>query len=749
MKNLILIFFLFGFTYSEASNSKCKKVFEKSDLPGLYKASKDNVETYKNTRNKRMDLEKIALITGHLPFQIEHIVDMGSALGDATNELAKAYPSSQVTGVDLDPKMVEFANKQHDQSNNLNFVIGDISDKNFENNSLDLIINSAVIHHVTSFSGDGYSVIEGVKALVNHFDQLKPQGLLYLRDFVIPPGPLNARLKIRNDNAKNHPLDSKKTISTFGLFEIFARDFRSSIHKNSVPYTIIEKTSDWVTVESDFRTLVEFMLHKDYVENWSAEIQEEYLFMSQKQLNSFFTMNNMNLIVSRPIYNQWVYDNSFKDEVYLMDTEGNALPYPPTKILIVAQKVQQDQAVKIIEKREVHSKKPSYLDVGYWKNKETKEIFQTISRPSPVNDILPYYKKDGKVYIFTRRGHSRGIVNAKTETPHLRGVDLSGYINEIICTLANCNKEESIKNALVEKENIIDDFSGIKKIKKLNSYYIIKEKAMPYLVELDSKKIKSQDQLAHADIHHSLRAFQVGGSFDTRTEINIYRLLHYENMEFGDWIGEDVNLSSLSIDTSQLQKFSFDKLPNKKSWEKTKETNPYAKIKVSEFSERNSTDFELKSEILEHISYNETSHHALSLLPIFKNKEGEIYVGLEIRDLPIPQILDNNSLLPTVPAYRIPKEDNNMELAINYSSNQLEENFNVKIRNIHPLGSDYYSSSGLSPETVYPFLAEVSPQKDNKLHWIKIEDLLKQQDKIKSAHLLTALFRVSHALQIK
>jgi ubiquinone/menaquinone biosynthesis C-methylase UbiE len=95
--------------------------------------------------------QKVALTTAHFPVQ-GRIADMGCGSGSGTHDLAALYESLELVGVDINPMSVQYAS-EHYRRPNLKFVTGDIAEPVFEPESLDGILNSSVLHHVTSFNG--------------------------------------------------------------------------------------------------------------------------------------------------------------------------------------------------------------------------------------------------------------------------------------------------------------------------------------------------------------------------------------------------------------------------------------------------------------------------------------------------------------------------------------------------------------------------------------------------------------------
>ena len=70
------------------------------------------------------------------------------------------------------------------------------------------------------------------------------------------------------------------------------------------------------------------------------------------------------------------------------------------------------------------------------------------------------------------------------------------------------------------------------------------------------------------------------------------------------------------------------------------------------------------------------------------------------------------------------------------------------------LGGKYHPSIGFSPETAYPYAVEVDlsatrpHNAPTHLRPVALRDLVRHHHLIQDAHLLTSLFRLSHALGI-
>jgi len=147
--------------------------------------------------------------------------------------------------------------------------------------------------------------------------------------------------------------------------------------------------------------------------------------------------------------------------------------------------------------------------------------------------------------------------------------------------------------------------------------------------------------------------------------------------------------------------------------------------------------------ILEYVYPVDFSTNTLVALPVCKSC-GDVFVGLEIRDLPVPQQYSDNSCLVTAFAKRLPKS------VCNYT--QLEDYirqlniFDASVIRFFKLGEKYYPSIGVTPEQVYPYVVQLD-HPTSQLKWISLHSTIEQLEEFEDAHLLICLLRLWHAMQ--
>ena len=103
------------------------------------------------------------------------ILDAGCGSGRLALEIARRRPDLRVYGVDLEPGMVEVATRNASQANladRLAFTVADLADLPLPDDSMDLIVSTASLHHWT----DVGAVVASLGRL------LRPDGRLWIYD---------------------------------------------------------------------------------------------------------------------------------------------------------------------------------------------------------------------------------------------------------------------------------------------------------------------------------------------------------------------------------------------------------------------------------------------------------------------------------------------------------------------------------------------------------------------------------------
>lgn len=704
--------------------------------------------------------QKVALTTAHFPVR-GRIADMGSGSGRGTHDLAHLYHTLDLIGVDINPIAVERSRTEF-QLQNLSYKCGDISEMVFPANSLDGILDSSVLHHVTSFND--FSVERVYLTLDRQVTQLKPGGVIVIRDFVIPDGPETVYLDLSSiDGAAAGVIPE---LSSAALFEHFSQTWRSSVNRDDpVAFRRLQSPrSGFIRYQVALRAAAEFVLRKDYRRDWATEALEEYTYLSQGQFESAFRSRGLRIVTSRPLWNPWIVKNRFEHKFYLSDLAERALPFPPTNYLIVGEKINEGEGAELVESESREVAEPQFLSLTAHRHLPTGEVFELVERPQQTVDVLPWFELDGQIFIFAKKDFPRPIVNAVPEQTRLNHAAFSGYITEPITAIVE--PQESFSDAV---PRILNERAGFAADEILNigrslSYYTspggINERVLSCAVQVRPRvsipvpfpnytQFKSAGSVRELDATQVLRACHVGGMYDARIEIGIYHLLRGLDLKPGPWIGAPVKLTPQAVAPHTTDESILSPAPSVAFEPIALSETRFLSVREGNFVERTPAGQQLSAVPFEYVLPRDLGISTISALPVVRTRN-DVFVGIELRDLPAVQSFSNNSRIATVPAWRLPRSVKHVMELPSFLGERMLHDFKLRVREVWELGGAYFASPGVTPESVYPFVVEIESTTlaETDMSFIAVDDLKENLDQIQDGHLLIAACRLIHALAI-
>ncbi len=701
--------------------------------------------------------QKVALTAAHLLGQGK-VADMGMGSGLGSHALASLYPSLHVVGVDLDPTMVTLAKDTY-RMPNLEFVVGNIAKSVFDPESLDGIFNSSVLHHVTSYGG--YRYANASEALEAQVGQLGTGGVLIVRDFLAPPDQA-VWLGLPTDDGDE--TDDPATCSTASLFERFTGEFKSLAETRGFSFTALGKTpgrAAWRRYQLSLRHATEFILRKDYRSDWVSEVREEYGYFTQDEFESHFARLGLRVLASTPIRNPWILRNRWEGRCALHDLEGKALTFPATNYLIVGERVPHGEGVSF---RHVAEAEPlGFLHMAHYRHRETGEVFDLVRRPFPTLDVLPFFEAEQGLFVLARMSYPRPLLGTLPNSePTLDERRPSGYVTEPLTVIQTDQPMGFTVEALLKERAGLEP-SQLRAIMDGTIYYPspggILEEVRSVLVQTDPVFVL--DHLAHAsgfstsgrvraiEARQLLRAAQVGGLSDARLELNVYELLLQRGERFGDWIGESIILETIEQPPTVELMEDLLKAPRRRAFVPVEASDsvPFLDLHCGRFEELDAKGQVVATRALEYVVPRLASTNTLAIAFLYR-QEGRTYFGVEDRDLPAVQGFTGNSNLLAVPAWRLPPTIDSMPMAKSWVRDQASLELGIEIGELWELGGAYHPTPGLTPESVYPLVAEVRQVSNlpGRIHWVSIDDLIRHREHLKDGHLRILLMRVAHAI---
>jgi SAM-dependent methyltransferase len=710
--------------------------------------------------------QKVALTAAHLLCEGQ-IADMGMGSGGGSFALASLYPDLEVVGVDVNPTMVERASERY-QLPNLRFVEGDIAKPCFEPGSLEAILDSSVLHHVTSFNG--YDRGAAARALAEQVQQLDEGGVLIVRDFV-DPGAGAVWLDLPTSDGEG---DAPESCSTATLFERFAREFRILREPAERGFAYTRRTrSNKPLVRPGFRRYevshthaTEFVLRKDYRASWAVEVQEEYTYATQQQLEATFAELGLRVLASTPIRNPWIVNNRFVGKLLLWkpvrDDDAEPLDFPATNYVIVGQKVAAGEGVRFVERS--GQERLGFLELTYFRH-DDGQVYDLVHRPGDSVDVLPWFRQNGALFVLARRSYPRPILGCDGGSTPMDGANATGYVSEPLNALQGDESPEKVGERLLAG---FDDMNIVGELEPGASYYPspggIQERVRSVLVPVEPVNARvrlhggsgfsTSGTLRAIESRQLLRAAQVGGLPDARLELNTYELLLRQRIDPGDWIGERIELSDAEPTPSPPT--TVDALlaePRQKfrpAWQAA--STGFLELRCSTFAELDAHGTEIAEQTLELVVPRPYGINTVALAPLWLHN-GEIYLGVDDDDLPAAQCFTDNSQLLVAPAWRLPRTVEGIGRTRAFIRDRLRLEYGIACNRFFDLGGRYHPSAGLTPEVVYPMAAavQISDQPSaalRSLHWVVLRDAVAQRELLVDGHLRIVAMRAAHALGV-
>lgn len=704
--------------------------------------------------------QKVALTAAHLLGE-GTVADMGMGSGSGTLALASLYPRVRVIGVDINPEMVERASDKH-RLPNLEFRAGDIAEMVFDAGALDGIFDSSVLHHVTSFNG--YDHDAAARALAMQVRQLALGGSLVVRDFVAPS---SAEIWLDLPTTDGDDSDDPTRCSSAALFERFAREFRKLAPQPGFGYQQVAAEhaaslqSGWRRYVVDSRLAAEFLLRKDYRNDWDTEILEEYTYFTQQRFEQTFVALGLRVLASIPLYNPWIIERRFKGRAQLWSVTGESLPFPATNHLIVGEKVNPGDGVCF--RAEQLGVSRGFLIRHRYFMPATGAYRDLLRRPGNALDVVPWFRDKGALYVLARKDHPRPVLTAPEAESALDGALRVGYVTEPILILQSDMPLGLTVEA--ELERIADVAPDrIRAIREAATYYPspggIAEEVRAVHVEVEPTYVQrdlgnfsgfsAAGTIRAMDAQQVLRAAQVGALPDARLELNVYELLLRERMDLGPWIGAEITWPS-SASNVAVTPFSDCVLSRRRAFAPTEDNGQSSFLELSSrwFAELDGSGNVIHRQLREYVVPAARSCNTLSVALLTETPQG-IALALDEDDLAAAQCFTGSSAIWVTPAWRLPRDVTNKDHAEQWLRERIVAEYGYGVLSMTELGGRYHPSAGITPEVVYPYAVVVGPQAHHSgkrsLRWVLLRELVTHLPELPDGHLRVAVLRAAHAL---
>ena len=295
------------------------------DLFGFRKDAYDrfyNEIDYLNTMNNSLKQKAVILdyIVGN------SVLDVGPGGGALLDLIEKKMPNLDIKGIDLSENVInELTKKKLKEGHIWNIIKGDALNlsKYFENNSIDTIIYSSIIHELYSYipyNGKKFNKETIKVALKEAYSILSIGGRIIIRDGIMS-SPVNSyRIIEFNDKEDIKKLDR------------YINDFKG----RTITY---EKIND-NTVKMLINDAMEFLYTYTWGEDsYPLEVQEQFGYFTLEEYISFIKENLPNSkIIESKSYLQKGYEENLLPKINFYDENMNVVSLPDSTSIIVIEK---------------------------------------------------------------------------------------------------------------------------------------------------------------------------------------------------------------------------------------------------------------------------------------------------------------------------------------------------------------------------------------------------------------------------
>ncbi len=313
-----------------------------------------NYSTYAQGMNQQAVLE-LKYQDIHQAIVPGKIVDEGCADGALLVPISKEFPDSDLIGIEITGEFLERCHErqraQEYAGSYIHFHQRNITEPIFAPDSIDTTICNSTIHELWSY---GQQEITVRAYLREKYRQSRTGGRVIIRD-VVGPENKDQEVWLWCNETDGKSRGAVELLSTSARFEQFAQDYlhhaiaagrrKPSVairfrteHENGKQYRVLT-----------LKDAVEFLMKKDYTDNWKSEMQEEFAFWSFSQWKQELIQAGWQVIEdssrqsrgSRAYRNEWIVKNRLSGKAELFQKiNGKLQPmdYPVTNMVLVVEK---------------------------------------------------------------------------------------------------------------------------------------------------------------------------------------------------------------------------------------------------------------------------------------------------------------------------------------------------------------------------------------------------------------------------
>ncbi len=651
------------------------------------------------------------------------IVDMGCSEGAMIFAMAVMNPDYHFIGVDFDRHLIRHARDVY-QLPNLEFICANIiEDTVLPDSSVDAIIHSFVLHEVYSHTHCNENIIRDIVS--NHFRYLKPDGVLFIREFLQPESSFVLLEMPDEPSYSNQGIYGLSEPELLIEYSEKARPREDDAHRGFYLEELPPRFPQTRLFRLPYKWAYEFILRKDDREYWNEELHKEYAFLTERDMRRLLKSFDARILYSAPHWDNQIIKSRFEKKFKLFDENGQMLGNPPTSFIALAQKVGEKKSLLVTERKPSRTPNRS-VRITAMRNEVDGRIQDIVSRDQEIVEIIPYRIDGEKLKIYIHDGLPRALINAVPRNgPNIDGKRWSGHMTEAISIpydVFDTIKLGDTKSTF----NFARDFLGLKIIpgkdiedgpgfypapdhidERIQTKYLQVQAPEgpiePRHILPDISGFSTQGKIREVDAQRILNSIGVGVIPSSRLEIQILALYEKLGLQYESWADCPLNLQIEEPQVISRLKEIVDKLAQHDSrFRDIRGTAGQIRTAHSVFVDEGQMKggiAGLASREMEFILQEDQSQNTAVILPLTQSINGEVMAGIIEDYLPVPQRYKGNGYMLTCPSMPLPREITNFELARKY----IAEKFEVPIDCVSRMGESYFSHIGITPQRIYPF----------------------------------------------
>ncbi len=574
-----------------------------------------------------------------------------------------------------------------------------------------------------------------------------------VRDTVAPDWPESVVITLSTTDGKDS--GEPEQLSTAGLF----RHFTGKLRQMDLLYgaEISEPVDD---VNAGTRSFIlpgwlaaEFMLNRPYFKDWDHELPRRKTHLDIKDRRAVAKELGLREVYAGPELTSWIQEKYWNGHITITNLTGKELSYPPTNYVTVFEKVADGTGVELVETSCTIGQPTKFVEVSTYAPPDStrdEDQIEVARRPGETLDVVPYFiDPSGRLYVGIKRDYPRPL--SRLSEPSFFGAKTSGYVTEQLAAIVlsgTLDSDEGIRSAattiLAERANM--DANLIEAFGPKLDYYpspdLVDERVLVRFVRVSPQfkpnspsqnysSFSTSGRVQMVDARMLLEACRIGSLPNARLAVAVHHLFAHLNQPTG------VKGDRFDLQPQQNRSFkasSIDELlalPKELRFQELPDTPPrFLQTHSGIYKERSSSGEYLASVTLESVIPDSATGLGLNQLAIaplvhvlLSDGTEEIYIGLEERHLPTPQIHEENSRIFCVPHFKMPATLEPHQLK-EYASARIADTFGISTLKIRAT-ADYTPSIGITPVRIIPCLAEVDlvTAVKSDLHWLPLRKL--------------------------